>query len=64
LRRLMIRADELRRIVPAHLSPEQMLPGAHGDLFLPFAAWVVEANSRDRRRSPPSGPPPMSRRTN
>lgn len=44
------RFEELRRIVPAHLSPEQMLPGARTviSFFLPFAAWVVEANSLDR----------------
>jgi epoxyqueuosine reductase len=41
------RFDELRRILPAHLSPEQMLPGARSviSFFLPFAAWVVEANA-------------------
>jgi epoxyqueuosine reductase len=43
------RFDELRRIVPDHLSPEQMLPGARSviSFFLPFAAWVVEANARE-----------------
>jgi epoxyqueuosine reductase len=42
------RFDELRRILPAHLSPEQMLPGARSVIafFLPFAASVVEANAR------------------
>jgi epoxyqueuosine reductase len=45
------RFDELRHIVePTHLLPEEMLPGARTviSFFLPFAAWVVEANSRDR----------------
>jgi len=42
------RFGELRRLVPAHLSPEEMLPGARSVIafFLPFAAWVVEANSQ------------------
>jgi epoxyqueuosine reductase len=41
----------LQQIVePTHLLPEEMLPGARSviSFFLPFAAWVVEANSRDR----------------
>ena len=42
------RFRELRRIVePTHLMPEEMLPGARSVVafFLPFAAWVVDANS-------------------
>jgi epoxyqueuosine reductase len=44
------RFDELRRILPTHLSPEQMLPGARTVIafFLPFSAWVVEANAQHR----------------
>jgi epoxyqueuosine reductase QueG len=46
------RFDELRRILPTHLSPEQMLPGARSVIafFLPFASWVVETNSMHRDR--------------
>jgi len=43
------RFRDLRRIVePTHLLPEEMLPGARSVVafFLPFAAWVVEANAR------------------
>jgi epoxyqueuosine reductase len=49
------RFDELRRILPAHLSPEQMLPGARSVIafFLPFAAWVVEANAREPAMAAP-----------
>ena len=49
------RFDELRRIVPSHLSPEEMLPGARTVIayFLPFAAWVVEANSQHREQVAP-----------
>ena len=44
------RFDELQRMLPTHLSPEQMLPGARSVIayFLPFAACVVEANSQHR----------------
>jgi epoxyqueuosine reductase len=44
------RFDELRRLVPTHLLPAEMLPGARTVIafFLPFAAWVVGANGRDR----------------
>jgi epoxyqueuosine reductase len=47
------RFGELRRVVePTHLLPEEMLPGARSvvGFFLPFAAWVVEANARDWSR--------------
>jgi epoxyqueuosine reductase len=46
------RFEELRRILPSHLSPEEMLPGARSVIafFLPFAPWVVEANSQHRDR--------------
>jgi len=49
------RFEELRRIVPSHLSPEEMLPGARTVIayFLPFAGWVVEANSRHRDQVAP-----------
>ncbi len=43
------RFDELRRVLPTHLTPQQMLRGARSliSFFLPFAPWVVEANRRD-----------------
>ncbi len=47
------RFRELRRAVePTHYLPEEMLPGARTiiSFFLPFAAWVVEANTADRHR--------------
>ena len=46
-------SGELQRIVePTHFLPEDMLPGARTvvSFFLPFAAWVVEANAQDRHR--------------
>jgi epoxyqueuosine reductase QueG len=45
------RFRQLQRIVePTHLLPEDMLSGARTvvSFFLPFAAWVVEANAQDR----------------
>jgi epoxyqueuosine reductase len=47
------RFHDLQRIVePTHLLPEEMLPGARTivSFFLPFAAWVVEANALDRHK--------------
>ena len=47
------RFRDLQRIVePTHFLPEDMLPGARTvvSFFLPFAAWVVEANAVDRHR--------------
>ena len=47
------RFGELQRIVePTHFLPEDMLPGARTvvSFFLPFAAWVVEANALDRHK--------------
>lgn len=47
------RFGELQRSVePTHFLPEEMLPGARTvvSFFLPFAAWVVEANAQDRHR--------------
>ncbi|MEJ2736758.1 MAG: epoxyqueuosine reductase [Anaerolineae bacterium] len=47
------RFPDLRRIVhPTHMLPQDLLPGARSvvSFFLPFAPWVVEANSRDRRQ--------------
>lgn len=39
-----------RRVEPAHLLPEDLLPGAKSVVafFLPFARWVVEANAVQR----------------
>jgi epoxyqueuosine reductase len=44
------RFEDLRRIVPTHLSPQEMLTGARAvaAYFLPFPGWVVEANCRHR----------------
>ena len=45
------RFHEIQRIVePTHFLPEEMLSGARTvvSFFLPFAAWVVEANAQDR----------------
>jgi epoxyqueuosine reductase QueG len=41
----------LRLCVPGHLTPEQLLPGAHGlvSYFLPFSEDVVRANARSSR---------------
>ena len=47
------RFRDLQRIVePTHFLPEDMLPGARTvvSFFLPFAAWVVEANAQERHR--------------
>jgi len=47
------RFREIQRVVePTHYLPEEMLPGARTiiSFFLPFAAWVVEANAADRYR--------------
>jgi epoxyqueuosine reductase QueG len=47
------RFHDLQRIVePTHFLPEEMLPGARTviSFFLPFAAWVVEANALDRHK--------------
>jgi epoxyqueuosine reductase len=47
------RFREIQRIVePTHYLPEEMLPGARTVVafFLPFAAWVVEANAVERHR--------------
>jgi epoxyqueuosine reductase QueG len=43
------RFRELREVAePTHLQPEDLLPGARSvvSFFIPFACWVVEANSR------------------
>jgi len=53
------RFRELQRIVePTHYLPEEMLPGARTivSFFLPFAAWVVEANAVERHRVAPEWP--------
>jgi epoxyqueuosine reductase len=45
------RFAELRRVAgPLHLMPEDLLPGARSvvSFFLPFARWVVEANSQHK----------------
>ena len=45
------RFRELRSVAePTHLQPEDLLPGARSvvSFFIPFAQWVVEANSRLR----------------
>jgi epoxyqueuosine reductase len=47
------RFPDLRRVVhPTHMLPQDLLPGARSviSFFLPFAPWVVEANSRDREQ--------------
>ena len=47
------RFRELQRIVEStHFLPEDMLPGARTvvSFFLPFAAWVVEANAQERHK--------------
>ncbi|MGE5604044.1 MAG: epoxyqueuosine reductase [Nitrososphaerales archaeon] len=47
------RFREIQRVVePTHYLPEEMLPGARTVVafFLPFAAWVVEANAVERHR--------------
>jgi epoxyqueuosine reductase len=44
---------ELRRIAePLHRMPEDLLPGARSviSFFLPFARWVVEANSQYKEK--------------
>jgi epoxyqueuosine reductase len=44
---------DLRRVVePTHLLPNDLLSGARSvvSFFLPFAPWVLEANTRDRER--------------
>lgn len=46
------RFADLRHVVhPTHMLPQDLLPGARSvvSFFLPFAPWVVEANSRDRK---------------
>jgi epoxyqueuosine reductase len=43
----------LQQIVhPTHMLPQDLLPGARSvvSFFLPFAPWIVEANSQDRER--------------
>jgi epoxyqueuosine reductase len=47
---------ELQRVVgPTHLLPARLLPGARSvvSFFLPFAPWVLEANTQDRERVAP-----------
>ena len=47
------RFGDLRDTVsPIHLMPEELVPGARTvvSFFLPFAPWVVEANSREREQ--------------
>ncbi len=47
------RFAELRLIAePSHLLPTDLLPGARSvvSFFLPFAAWVIEANTRHREQ--------------
>ena len=47
------RFRDLQRIVePTHFLPDDMLPGARTVVafFLPFAVWVVEANSQEPSR--------------
>ena len=42
---------DLQRLVhPSHMLPQELLPGARSavSFFFPFAAWVVEANARER----------------
>jgi epoxyqueuosine reductase QueG len=42
---------DLQHLVhPSHMLPQELLPGARSviSFFLPFAAWVVEANARER----------------
>jgi epoxyqueuosine reductase len=44
---------DLRRVVhPTHMLPQDLLPGARSviSFFLPFAPWIVEANSQDREQ--------------
>ena len=50
------RFPELQCLVePTHMLPEDMLPGARAlvSFFVPYAAWVVEANARDRYQVAP-----------
>jgi epoxyqueuosine reductase len=45
------RFADLQQVVhPTHMLPHDLLPGARSvvSFFLPFAPWIVEANSRDR----------------
>jgi epoxyqueuosine reductase QueG len=47
------RFADLQQVVhPAHMLPQDLLPGARSVLsfFLPFAPWIVEANSQDREQ--------------
>jgi epoxyqueuosine reductase QueG len=44
---------DLRRVVhPTHMLPQDLLPSARSvvSFFLPYAAWVVEANTQDREQ--------------
>jgi epoxyqueuosine reductase QueG len=44
---------ELRRVTEStHMLPGDLLPGARAviSFFLPFASWIIEANTRDRQR--------------
>ena len=46
-------SSELWRVVhPTHMLPHDLLPGARSvvSFFLPFAPWVLEANTRHREQ--------------
>ena len=47
------RFPDLCRVVhPTHMLPQDLLPGARSvvSFFLPFAPWIVEANTQDREQ--------------
>jgi epoxyqueuosine reductase len=47
------RFAELQQVVhPTHMLPQDLLPGARSvvSFFLPFAPWIVKANSQDRQQ--------------
>lgn len=47
------RFADLQQVVhPTHMLPQDLLPGARSvvSFFLPFAPWIVEANSQDREQ--------------
>lgn len=50
------RFADLRQVAePTHLMPHDLLPGARSvvSCFLPFARWVVEANTRQKEKVAP-----------